>query len=530
METVTLLIYRPDADFAVPPEVARNPICLPAEPSPEWLAEHHAVLTDDPEKADWIIFPLELCFFVEHFGYARLRDFLHSLPHFPAHEDKHVFYDSGDLDNPLGIGSVVFKTSLSRARRDPNALAFPYPAHDFVREVAPALDFSMIRHDVSFTGSVQHPVRIPLMHSLVNEPGLDPFVETPQERDVTKSSWYYLPEGESKRAMEERYVRSLVTSLAVLSPRGIGHICFRFYETMCMGRIPVLVDDDGCLPFEDEIDYDSFCLRIPESRAHEAGSVIKSWLESRTPEQLRLMCLLARQTWGLHFDNDRLADRMLLSLRKLPPDRGSVWTSRTHELLSESVPKRVRRPEALAPLVLDTQGIGGNRQYWATRGVQVFNHPNRPGWIEANGVQGRLRVQDIETLYEFGCSLPSDGVAVVLDPLGGLSPALLAGGMMGSLRLDALTYVLAESFDETLAQGMASARIEHMVRFLPVPHLQGATLFRDKSVDLLFVEASCGPETVEHLIDAWARTLKPDARVLANTPEGLTQCPVPVAG
>lgn len=314
MKGITLLVYRPDVFFTVPPGVAQTPLCLPADPSSEWLERHNALLTDDPEKADWIVFPLEFCHFIAHFGYARLRDFLNTLPYFQTYEGKHVFYDSGDLDNPVGIESVIFKTSLSRTRRDPNALAFPYPAHDFVRNEAPGLDFSKIRHEVSFTGSIQHEVRIPLMRSLVSEPGLDAFVETPRESDVTKSSWYYLPEGESKRSMEARYVQSLVRSLAVMSPRGIGHICFRFYEAMCMGRIPVLVDDDGCLPFEDEIDYGSFSLRIPESRAHEAGSIIKQWLQSKTPKQLKLMCLLARETWERHFDNDKLAERMLRSL------------------------------------------------------------------------------------------------------------------------------------------------------------------------------------------------------------------------
>lgn len=527
MKAVTLLIYRPDVDFTVPPGVERIPICLPVEPSSEWLDNHDALLTDDPEKADWIIFPLEFCHFIAHFGYARLRDFLNKLQHFQSYEGKHVFYESGDLDNPLGIESVVFKTSLSCSRRDPNAQAFPYPAHDFVRETAPGLDFSKIRHEVSFTGSIQHQVRIPLMRSLVSEPGLDAFVETPRESDVTKSSWYYLPEGESKRSMEARYVQSLVRSLAVMSPRGIGHVCFRFYEAMCMGRIPVLVDDDGCLPFEDEINYESFSLRIPESRAHKAGSIIKKWLQSKTPEQLKLMCLLAREIWERHFDNDRLAERMLRSLRKMPERREGVWLSRPHEIRSQAEPKRVRRQEALAPLVLDPEGVGRYGQYWVNRGIQALKDPVRPGWITANDIQGLLRFQDIETIYEAGSALPSDGVAVVLGPQGELSSALIASGMIGSLRLDAMAYVLGGACDESI---LATAGIEHMVRVLPEAPHEGATLFRDRSVDLLFMEATGDSGPNEALVEVWARTLKPNAQVLVNTPAGLSQCPVRPSG
>lgn len=521
MKTLKLLIYRPGVDFSVPPQTGQTPICIPAEPSDEWLAQHGASLVQDPDEADWIVFPLELCHFISRFGYARIRDFLDTLPHFPSHEDKHVFYESGDLDNPLGIGSVIFKTSANRLRKDIHCVPFPYAAHDFVRAHAPMTDFAAIRYDVSFVGSVQHVVRIPLMFSLVHEPGLEAFVETPEERDVTKSSWYYLPEGDRKRGMEDRYVESLKVSLTVLAPRGIGHICFRFYETMYMARIPVLVDDEGCLPFEDEIDYDAFCLRIPEDRAKEAGGILKEWLASKTPAQLKLMCLTARQVWEKYFRNEALAAQMLRVLRKLPGRRPGVWTERPHELASEPAPKRVRRPGALGPLVLDSPGLGRSGQFWATRGVELSEVPGRAGWIEANGVPGPLRVADVEALFEAGGDLPQDGVAVVLGPLSGLATALVAGGAMGSLRLDATVYALAGQVDDSLAPNLASAGIEHMVRILAVPPDQGAGLFRDQSVDLLLVERHGLPAgTVPVLLDAWNRTLKPGARVIVNSGSG----------
>jgi hypothetical protein len=521
MNPLKILVYRPGVDFTVPEGILQHPICIPAEPSQEWLAAHGAALTADPDEADWIVFPLELCQFISRFGYMRIRDFLDTLPHFPAHEDKHVFYESGDLDNPVGIGSVIFKTSVDRHRRDVGCVVFPYPVHDFVLPHSPQTDFSAVRFDVSFVGSVQHPVRIPVMFSLVHEPGLEAFVETPEERDVTKSSWYYLPEGDRKRGMEDRYVESLKLSLTVLCPRGIGHICFRFYETMYMARIPVLVDDLGGLPFEDEIDYDSFCLRIPEDSAREAGRIVKEWLASKTPAQLKLMCLTARQVWEKYFRNDGRAAQMFRVLRRMSGPRPGVWTERPHELAAEATPRRVRRPEAVEPLIVDPPGLGRNGQFWATQDVELCEVPGRAGWIEANGVAGPLRVEDMEKLFEAGGDLPQDGVAVVLGPIQGLTAVLLASGALGSLRLDATVYALADQVDQALAPNLASAGIEHMVRTLSVPPRQGAGLFRDHSVDLLLVERhGLSAGEVPALRGVWDRTLKPGARVIVNSVSG----------
>jgi hypothetical protein len=236
------------------------------------------------------------------------------------------------------------------------------------------------------------------------------------------------------------------------------------------------------------------------------------------------MCLTARQVWEKYFRNDGRAAQMFRVLRQASGPRPGVWTERPHELTAETTPKRVRRPEAVKPLIVDPPGLGRNGQFWATQDVELREVPGRTGWIEANGVPGPLRVEDVKKLFEAGGDLPQDGVAVVLGPLEGLTAALLAGGALGNLRLDATVYALVDQTDQAdqaLVQNLASAGIEHMVRILPVPPRQGAGFFRDHSVDLLLVERhGLPPGEVPALRGAWNRTLKPGARVIVNSVGG----------
>ena len=43
----------------------------------------------------------------------------------------------------------------------------------------------------------------------------------------------------------------------VICNRGAGNFCMRLYQTLAFGRIPLLLNTDMVLPFEDIIDYNN---------------------------------------------------------------------------------------------------------------------------------------------------------------------------------------------------------------------------------------------------------------------------------
>lgn len=61
------------------------------------------------------------------------------------------------------------------------------------------------------------------------------------------------------------YVDNIASSDYVLCARGVGNFSFRLYEVLCSGRIPVFINTDCVLPFEDRIPWRQLCVWV-ESR------------------------------------------------------------------------------------------------------------------------------------------------------------------------------------------------------------------------------------------------------------------------
>ena len=65
------------------------------------------------------------------------------------------------------------------------------------------------------------------------------------------------------------FVANLLDCDYALCVRGMGNFSYRFYEALCCGRIPVIVDTDGVLPFDEEIDWRAYAVWVrPEDIEH----------------------------------------------------------------------------------------------------------------------------------------------------------------------------------------------------------------------------------------------------------------------
>ncbi len=63
------------------------------------------------------------------------------------------------------------------------------------------------------------------------------------------------------------YRNHLLRSTYVLCPKGAQNFSYRFYEALCYGRVPVLIDTDMMLP--ESVDWDSLCVRVPYEKLSE---------------------------------------------------------------------------------------------------------------------------------------------------------------------------------------------------------------------------------------------------------------------
>jgi len=65
-----------------------------------------------------------------------------------------------------------------------------------------------------------------------------------------------------KTQRKEDFYNNIKETHFTLCPRGAGNFSIRFYQTLSCGRIPVLLDTDSVLPFENEIDWNNLIVRI----------------------------------------------------------------------------------------------------------------------------------------------------------------------------------------------------------------------------------------------------------------------------
>jgi hypothetical protein len=70
--------------------------------------------------------------------------------------------------------------------------------------------------------------------------------------------------GIDKNIARKEYFDNIENNLFTFCYRGAGNFSYRFYETLMMGKIPILINTDCVFPFEDKININDIALVINE--------------------------------------------------------------------------------------------------------------------------------------------------------------------------------------------------------------------------------------------------------------------------
>jgi hypothetical protein len=213
-----------------------------------------------------------------------------------------VFFWS-DSAEPVPVeGALVFRTSLSASGRRPGEHAMPAWSEDFVerylggelvvraRGPRPVVGFCGYVPRPSLVGRLRgvgsgHSVRRRALSAL----GASPAVET-----------CFVLRDRFNTGSREEYVATVVGSDYTLCTRGAGNFSYRLYETMSCGRIPVFVDTDCVLPYEDAIDWRSLCVWVDErdvSRIDESVAAFHERLSPAEFEERQRQCRAVWERW-----------------------------------------------------------------------------------------------------------------------------------------------------------------------------------------------------------------------------------------
>jgi hypothetical protein len=98
----------------------------------------------------------------------------------------------------------------------------------------------------------------------------------------------------SPNTVRREFVDLIKNSHLPLVIRGNGNYSLRFFEVLSLGRVPLFIDTDTPLPLEDEIDYDSFMLRVNYKNIHKLNEIVVDFWENTSEEKFNEMQKKAR--------------------------------------------------------------------------------------------------------------------------------------------------------------------------------------------------------------------------------------------
>ncbi len=106
-------------------------------------------------------------------------------------------------------------------------------------------------------------------------------------------------EGKEERTkrLRDQYFNNMMEADYVLCSRGHGNFSFRFYEAMACGRIPVFINTNTALPFDDILPWKRYCVWIDESEISRADKIIADFHDQLTDDEFRQLQLDCRQRW-----------------------------------------------------------------------------------------------------------------------------------------------------------------------------------------------------------------------------------------
>ena len=101
----------------------------------------------------------------------------------------------------------------------------------------------------------------------------------------------------------QEFLANMEANLYTVCVRGGGNFSKRLYETLALGRIPILVDTHSALPCEEFLDWSPYVVRVPHDELHRAGEIVQAFhatLDADTVAERQSAC---RTFWQDHLSD-----------------------------------------------------------------------------------------------------------------------------------------------------------------------------------------------------------------------------------
>ncbi len=271
---------------------------------------HYYSLCDDPKDAHFFLLPFGYSFQIDH--QITIRAFLNKAE---AYAKKTLIFYNSDDDQPIDHHNVlVYRTSLNKSAKKAHEYALPGWSRDFIayfKEMAVSPLKPGNKPSVSYCGYINNG-KVPLKMLLKKRLGLIRETKENQAKQLRGKVCKVLQENNSittdfiirmgfwaqginnKQQARLEYVNNLMRSVYAIAARGGGNFSYRFYEIVSCGRIPLFINTDCVLPFEEEVDYKKHLVWVEEKEKHRCDEILLEFHHSHSAEELMALQLSNR--------------------------------------------------------------------------------------------------------------------------------------------------------------------------------------------------------------------------------------------
>jgi hypothetical protein len=227
-----------------------------------------------------------------------------------------VFYNS-DFDDEIKLpGNVhVFRTTAYRSSRGMNVHGYPGWSLDFLhesrgkftplpKEEKPRISYCGYVDYSNFSERMKYALRRgkteemyrrgpELRGKAVRRLLANPEIET----DFVIRRGFWAAGIPDKKQARKEYRQNMLASPYALVARGAGNFSYRLYEALSCGRIPVFIDSDCVLPFDEFIDWKKQVLWIDRQDVNRVDELLLDFHRSLSPGEFEEKQVWSRQLY-----------------------------------------------------------------------------------------------------------------------------------------------------------------------------------------------------------------------------------------
>lgn len=165
-------------------------------------------------------------------------------------DKKVIVFMLSDYNEPFDVPSNVlfFRSGMYKSQRKSNEFLIPHIwTTNGLGNSFPPLPKRLVHPLVGFCGTMtSHPCRIQHINKLQMAPDI-------KKKFILRSDyWGGKPHD---RQIINDFIKNIEETHFTLSSRGSGNWSARFYQVLYLGRIPIVVNTDLVMPFEDKINW-----------------------------------------------------------------------------------------------------------------------------------------------------------------------------------------------------------------------------------------------------------------------------------